>query len=365
MGCGPHGVAVGCALVQAGIAGVGVVDPETGPLAVWQRGAAGIAMTQMRSPWVHHVQVDAMGLLDFAHAGQRWQESPSVAEFEAHALAHFDRYRPRIHRGRVVGLRRGDRPRPRWTIELDDGRALHAHRVVVATGLGPHRRPDIGGVALPGGRVGTHRGAVAVIGGGHTATTAAAALLRGGATVDLFAPRALTEQAKDVDPGWFGPRYLDGFARTCSAGRLDQLFQARFASTPPGLAAWLREQAQGGQLRIVGERVARVEAAAVGTFVRSGRRWGPYEQAYCATGHRIDVANLDWLVPWVGQTLSGWPVLDPHLQAAPGLHLTGPLAELELGPAGRNLWGAQRAATCVLAAVRLDEDRALRAARQP
>jgi hypothetical protein len=40
----------------------------------------------------------------------------------------------------------------------------------------------------------------------------------------------------------------------------------------------------------------------------------------------------------------GYPVVDKHLRWHPRLFVTGPLAELELGPVSRNIVGARRAA---------------------
>lgn len=60
---------------------------------------------------------------------------------------------------------------------------------------------------------------------------------------------------------------------------------------------------------------------------------------------------MPWLAPHVERTCGGLPILDPALTAAPGLHVLGPLVELELEPAGRNLWGAMRAAERLTAAV--------------
>ena len=40
----------------------------------------------------------------------------------------------------------------------------------------------------------------------------------------------------------------------------------------------------------------------------------------------------------------GYPVVDEHLRWTPGLFVMGPLAELVVGPAARNLGGARMAA---------------------
>lgn len=45
----------------------------------------------------------------------------------------------------------------------------------------------------------------------------------------------------------------------------------------------------------------------------------------------------------------GYPLVDEHLRWHPRVLTTGPLAELELGPAARNIAGARRAADRILA----------------
>lgn len=107
---------------------------------------------------------------------------------------------------------------------------------------------------------------------------------------------------------------------------------------------------------MVAARGRSVEPAVDGWRVEAGSPHGPYCEVYEATGYRIDVAHLPWLAPHVPRVCDGLPVLDTHLAAAPGLHLLGPLAELELGPAGRNLWGAMRAAERLGAFVRARPD---------
>lgn len=65
---------------------------------------------------------------------------------------------------------------------------------------------------------------------------------------------------------------------------------------------------------------------------------------YEATGYDVSLHHQPLLAGLSLPHCDGLPLLDAHLQAQPGLHLVGPLAELELGPAGRNLWGARHAA---------------------
>ena len=47
----------------------------------------------------------------------------------------------------------------------------------------------------------------------------------------------------------------------------------------------------------------------------------------------------------------GYPLVDRHLRWHPRVLVTGPLAELELGPSARNIAGARQAATRMLGAL--------------
>ena len=47
----------------------------------------------------------------------------------------------------------------------------------------------------------------------------------------------------------------------------------------------------------------------------------------------------------------GYPVVDSQLRWHPRVYVSGPLAELELGPVSRNIAGARRAADRVVASV--------------
>lgn len=346
VGAGPHGVAVATALVERlGSGAVTVVDPGPEPLARWHARAAAIGMDALRSPWVHHVAREPFDLHRFlvAAGAKPAGFAPPLAAFGAHARARLAACPPTLVRDAVTGL---GRTAHGWRVALAGGGELAAERVAVAVGLDPFRRPVLGGVPLPDRQVAATRGRVAVVGGGHTAATAARRLLESGGRVDLFAPGGLRERATDVDPGWLGPKLLRAWDAQAPEQRLAALRGARQGTTTPALRAWLRARIPPGLLHVVAERVTAVEAGVVTTA--SGAH-GPYPVVYEATGYTVDVARVPWLAPHVPRALGGLPVLDRHLQAAPGLHLLGPLAELELGPAGRNLWGAMRATERLLA----------------
>ena len=51
----------------------------------------------------------------------------------------------------------------------------------------------------------------------------------------------------------------------------------------------------------------------------------------------------------------GYPIIDPSLRWHPR-YVTGPLAELELGPSSRNIAGARRAGERILEAARISKN---------
>lgn len=355
IGAGPHGVRAATALAERhGADAVHVVDPHHEPLVRWERQRRSLGMRRLRSPWVHHCGDRAGELRAFAPSRSgTW--TPPVEVFEDHARQRWAHSGVRQRQGVVVDLRREGRG---WRVGLADGGSLHATRVVAAPGLAPHARAVPEGVhrvpsdAPPQGwEVAGRR--VAVIGGGHSAATAALSLLEvGAARVDLLAPGGLRAQQTDVDPGWFGPKHLRDFWRADVPTRWAQLAASRVASVTPSMRGALDRARQAGSLRLRPIRVLDAHATAEGSAVHLRGTLaddravvlGPYARAFAATGFAVSVRNVPWLARLDLPTLGGLPCLDRRLAAAPRLHVLGALAELELGPAGRNLWGAMRAA---------------------
>jgi cation diffusion facilitator CzcD-associated flavoprotein CzcO len=357
IGAGPHGVAISASLAGAlGPGSVCLLDAEDAPLAGWSRRSRAIGMRRMRSPWVHHCATDPGALYRWAaQHGTATDRTPPVEAFERHALAVAEGAELEVRRGWACGLVRDD---DGWEVRLHDAPPLRARRVILAGGLDAHRRRGLGGLPLPDGPAEARDGRVAVIGAGHTGASAALHILDDGGRVDLFAARGLREQRTDVEPGWFGPRNLRGFSASAPERRRERLRTARFGSTTPELSQRLRALRPCGRLRVRDGRVTGISGVPGERTVctTDDEAHGPYDAVYEATGYAVSLRNEPLLAGLDLPAVDGMPILDDALQALPGLHLAGPLAELVLGPAGRNLWGAQRAAERITAAVRRDPE---------
>jgi hypothetical protein len=102
-----------------------------------------------------------------------------------------------------------------------------------------------------------------------------------------------------------------------------------------GLTVWRDEI----QLRLATGAVLEVERVLLATGFASSRPGG---------------AMVDELIASASLPCArcGYPVVDSALRWHPRIHVSGPLAELELGPASRNIAGAQRAGDRLVDALR-------------
>ena len=377
IGGGVHGTHLSLALTaRLGWAArrVRVLDPHPEPLALWAHQTANAGMVFLRSSLVHHVGLHPYALKRFAKASgpalARFAppySRPAYALFQAHAAQVVG-----VHglgdlrvRGRAAGLRRMANG---WRVETDRG-ALEARRVVLAVGNTERLcwpawaqklravgaavdhlfDPSFDRAAVPEGE------RVAVVGGGISAAQAAVALGRRGPAV-LVARHALRVHALDADPGWLGPKNMDGFLRErCPAVRRQAVDGARHrGSMPPDVLRSLRKAERRGEVVSATAEVEGAEIGPLGIGLSLRRPDGSgssiwADRVVLATGFdagRPGGAWLDRAAEAEGLPVSpcGFPRLDQSLAWAPGLYAAGPLAELELGPTARNIAGARAAA---------------------
>ena len=250
------------------------------------------------------------------------------------------------------------------------GEELYARHAVLAIGASeqpnwpwwaPREHPRVRHVFEPGfdGWPSEQEERVAVIGGGITAGQVALRLAREGHEAHLISRHSLRQHQFDSDAGWLGPRYMTGFERQEDLGRRRAMIQeARHrGSVPPDLRRALRRAFREEQVTWREAEVQEVIPDRGGALVRmvTGELL-EVDRVLLATGFssaRPGGAMVDQLIESASLPCAqcGYPIVDTALRWHPRIHVSGPLAELELGPASRTIAGARRAAERLVGAL--------------
>ncbi|MGB0330413.1 MAG: FAD/NAD(P)-binding protein [Planctomycetota bacterium] len=379
VGGGIHGVHIAVRLLEDGgvpPARLAVVDPEPRLMDRWRARAEATGMTFLRSPSMHHIDSAPYALQSFAARRRGGIGGHYTAPNRRPALDLFHRHSEHVigrlglarqHlQARVQGIELGEGAA---RVELDDGRRVGARRVVLAVGSSeqlpwpdwaPRGHPRIHHVFDPEGRgQGPFGPVVGVLGGGVTAAQVALRLARAGHRVALISRHALRTSQYDSDPGWHGPKFMTDFARIQDpVVRRARITEGRHRGTmPPDVYEELLRTVERGAVRLHLSRVARLTTGARSLVLEleSGRSV-EVEDLVLATGfaaERPGGAMVDRLIAAEGLPCApcGFPLVDAALRWHPRIHVSGPLAELELGPVAGNISGARRAGARILGAL--------------
>jgi FAD-NAD(P)-binding len=360
-----------------------VIDPAGTWLSHWQQQFAAQEIPHLRSPAVHHPDPNPHALRGFAEARPDELHPPYglpgtqlFHEFCQEVIRRWH-LQERVVAATVVGLeplvsRALLQPPFKFRLALADGRIVRAKRVVLATGNGPMHWPDWVPeipTGYPGERL-QHSSQVdlrqlslageriLIVGGGLTSGHLAVGAFARGAKVALMARRQVCEKLFDAEPGWLGPKYLNGFWAEPDWQKRFAMIQAarNGGSFTPAMLTQLRRLERTGNLTIY-------EQCQVRSAHWQGGSWGvscahtdhhaclqdlAFDRIWLATGHRFDANRHPLLqsvhVQYPIELVQGLPVLDEAL-SWPGcdLFIMGGLAALQLGPTARNLSGGIRA----------------------
>ncbi len=371
IGGGIHGVHIAARLIGEGRVAserLRILDPADRLLERWQTCTTTTSMTHLRSPSVHHLDLDPWSLQEYADtlSGRRTElftppyDRPSLELFDAHCdrvvktyaledlhirdraaacTVHCDGVAVRTADGFELGARTavlaiGSSDQPEWPEWAPRDHPRIAHVFELGFNGWPSRVPEV----------------VAVVGGGISATQVALRLADEGHQVHLIARHPLRRHQFDSDPGWLGPKFMDGFNRERDLDRRRaMILEARHrGSVPPDVRYALGQAVDKGQITRHLIEIEEVVAGCDGLRLRlSYSEWIDVERVLLATGFapgRPGGAMVDELVASAGLPCArcGYPVVDSALRWHPRIHVSGPLAELELGPASRNIAGARR-----------------------
>lgn len=376
IGGGVHGTHLSLHLTRArGVPHdrIRVLDPHPEPLARWEACSRNCGMGFLRSPVVHHIDLIPLSLITFADSREnQWMrrfiepfQRPSTRLFGAHS-----RHVVRKHRldelriqGRAVGL---SAVPGGFRVETEAG-ALESRKVLLALSAGDMPAWPAWGRAMkeagaPIDHVfdaGFDREAVppferaVVIGGGITGAQVALALAaKAPGAVTLVTAHTPRVRRFDSNPGWMGPLNIDGFRREPDMAKRRAIIRAaRHRGTMPAeVRGQLRRAAELGKITVRLTTVTGGAFAEGAVSLECGDGMDlRADRVVLATGfetRRPGGAWLDRAIEEMGLPVSpcGYPVVDAKLAWQPGLHVTGPLAELEIGPAARNIIGARLSA---------------------
>ena len=380
IGGGIHGVHIAARLIgEAGVEPdrLRIVDPGARLLERWRTCTATTGMTHLRSPSVHNLDLNPWSLIRSAGKRKTRKKGLFAPPYNRPHLAFFN-----DHCDKVIGDFELTKlhVRARATscavdcsgvvVQLSTGTEISTCNVVLALGSGeqphwpewaPSHDSRVHHIFAPDfdGWPSTIE-TIAVVGGGISAAQVALRLAEEGHKVHLVSRHGLREHQFDSAPGWLGPKLMTGFQREQDVDKRRAIItDARYrGSVPPDVRRSLqfainREQLNWHQGQIDG---LDVHDSALTVQLANGQALDVDRMLMATgfTGGRPGGALIDQLVESASLPCAscGYPIVDKELCWHPRVYVSGPLAELELGPSSRNIAGARRAAERLVAAVR-------------
>jgi cation diffusion facilitator CzcD-associated flavoprotein CzcO len=365
IGAGPYGLAATAHLRAGGLD----VHAFGRPMDLWERMPVGMLL---RSSWEASTISDPTGELSLdayeAEHGLRLSRPIPLADYLRYGRWYQGRAVPDVDRRRVVALRGAGGG---FELELDDGAALAARRVIVATGPNDHARrpPELAGLPAPlvrhsstlcelGAFAGTR---TAIVGSGQSAIELAALLHEAGASVEVIARadrirwlrrsgwlhqrdgvfRRLLYPPTDV-----GPVGLSQLVAVPDAWRRLPVHlgeRIAYRCIRPAAASWLVDRTAPVRLTL-GRRIA--AATPAGDALRLTLDDGSareVDRLVLATGYDVRADRHPLIGPELRaqlRTRRGAPLLAPGFESSvPGLHFVGAFAAASFGPVMRFVSG--------------------------
>ena len=346
-----------------------ILDPHGQPLAQWKRVTSNTGMEYLRSPKVHHLDMEPLALKHFARCSAcdddqfiAPNERPSLKLFNRHADTVLEK--SGLHDLFIKNYAADiEKSGDRYLVHTPDG-AIKARRILLSIGMGDspewpvwadHLEREGGSIehvlshnyskeSIP------HEGEILIVGGGMSAIQTALSLTGASRRVTVLSPHSLRINNYDSDPGWMGPKYLNRYRTiSCPNRRRAIIGDARNSgSITHDLYRRFSLEVKSGRCRFV---VDRINSAAVLTSDLMVMETATGENIAAnsivlATGYqnrRPGGEMIDRLIDRCELKCAacGYPVTASDLQWADGLFVTGALAEIEIGPAARNLVGAR------------------------
>ena len=355
-----------------------VIDPHDALLATWSRNTANCGMHYLRSPAAHNIDLHILSLYHYARspAGKPFRDfippynRPSLELFRRHCdhvikTKQLDALRLK---GRVLALQNN---RSSIRVDTTNG-SLKTRNVLLAIGMGeqPNWPEWARSLRLKGADV-QHlfspdfdRRALktaertAVIGGGITAVQVALKLAEEQKNdIVVLSGHELREQYYDFNPCWIGPKCLSDYYKLDFHRRREIIDQERLPGTIPAeVLESFKTALKKGNPRFEHQRIIEAVMTTDGIQLRTEHGWQWFDRVILATGFQTKRPGS----PLIEQVIAefnlacnpcGYPIIGRDLRWGEHIFVTGPLAELQVGPCARNIVGARNAGRFLTAAL--------------
>jgi thioredoxin reductase len=383
IGGGLHGTHLSIMLTQ--VAGVPldkirVIDPFDEPLAVWNRCTSNVGMQYLRSSLVHHLGVRPMDLWSYGGGKKGHTEynhfqgqyrRPAYQLFQKHCqdvVSQSDCKKVRLK----ARANRIERKPSGWRVNTDKG-DVEARRLVLCLGMSEQPRWPEWAKEYRGASPQVHHlfdpkfslrelpsdEHIAIVGAGMSGVQAAIHLAeKSPGNIDLIARKPVTCAEFDSAACFMGDKCMGKFRNIRDMGDRRRVIKSarKTGSITPSVHWSLMASVQQDKLRLhTGEPngLSLDEGGNPKLQLASGTTQ-QFDRVVLATGfesRRPGGQLIDTLIDDAGLPVAscGYPIVEKNLTWGENLHVTGPLAELEMGPVSRNIIGARQAASRIVA----------------
>ncbi|ADU31735.1 FAD-dependent oxidoreductase [Evansella cellulosilytica] len=382
VGGGIHGCTITNFLIKTGQYGtrdIRIIDRYKEPMTNWKKNTSLISMPYLRSPSVHHIDVDPFSLEKFAKESQCGDafygtyDRPSLHLFNDHCDTIFEEINIREMwiQGEVTQIKK---KQFHWEIENRNGEIVKSKNIVLAISISDQPViPKWGQLLfqesdnvfhvydnLEVDKLKSMKYPVTIIGAGITAAHLAIKLSKNfPRNVTMLKRHPFRIHSFDSDPGWLGPKYLNFYDNmTDYEKRRNLIVDARNkGSIPRELYHQLRYLEKNKIINIQNGEVEKAEKKYqnIQMHLTNGERIATGSIIF-ATGFSPHLPKHNWLSKLINHenlrcAKCGYPVVTRSLQWCDHLYVSGPLAELEIGPVARNIAGARKAAERIVASI--------------
>ncbi len=351
---------------------IGIADPNPAPLHNWNHCTSNTGMDYLRSPEVHHIDIDPFALNRFCrnhHSLESKQfiapnRRPSLHLFNEHSENVIAKYNLQDYW--LQTFIKDIKLNASGVKVLSENGEIHARHIIIAVGNGhqldiPTWAKTLQNNGFPAHHIyspdfslqtykeGFH---TVVVGNGMGAVQTFIKLAeKHSGKITLVTKERIKVSDYDLEPGWMGPKYLQRFYSE------KELFKRR---------AMIKSARKGGTITSdIHQKFRQIlkqdNASHVIETIDSAELFGSdsaylkldngkhlfCDQILLGTGFS-SVLNSSLIQNLKNNknlrcSECGYPIVDPFLRWHEHLSVTGELAELEIGPAARNIIGARHA----------------------